>query len=223
MVSDEVFHGMTDESAPAPLNPEQRRERARQAYHLRIQGLTIRQIGKRLNVSHTTARNLCRRVESVLAARFEDNARFVRVRQLAQLDHIANEALRGWQRSQRNAETTETTKEAMEGDGGPENGRGPSTLTRTKKTVKGQTGDSAMLRTALDALAAQRQLLGLNKQAGPSASDGDEITTKAPTFNIGEVRVAILAALDHFPDARNALAKALLDMGRNDTDAKAGN
>lgn len=120
---------------------------------LRRKGWTQDRIAEALDLTRETVSRKLAGLARKAAAHLEDRAVVERVEQLDQLDQIADEALRAWERSLKDAETHKTV-EAAEVDGDP--------TTRREKTVKGQSGNPALLGRAMDALAAKRSLLGLD-------------------------------------------------------------
>lgn len=120
---------------------------------LRRKCWTQERIATELGLARETVSRTLANLARAVARRLEDRAVVERVEQLDQLDLIADEALRAWERSLLDAETQKTV-EAAEVEGDP--------TTRREKTVKGQSGNPALLARAMDALAAKRSLLGLD-------------------------------------------------------------
>jgi hypothetical protein len=100
---------------------------------------------------------MLRRTEDKVLKGLEDRAVIERVVQLDQLDHIFDEAMRAWERSLEDAVTVRTDAEGAV----------------LERTVKGQSGNPALLARAMDALAAKRTLLGLD--APPEVEHGGEV------------------------------------------------
>jgi predicted DNA-binding protein YlxM (UPF0122 family) len=131
-----------------PLNPDQRAELEREAWALRVQGWTLRRIADQLGVCHQAVHAACSRVEKRLHAQFSKRTEQVKSRQTAQLEHLIHDVLDEWRRSKLDAETVKTT------DGGGE--------PKTERTVKGQTGNPALLAQARGAMEDIRKIWGVD-------------------------------------------------------------
>jgi DNA-binding CsgD family transcriptional regulator len=157
-------------------------ERERRAWELRVKGLTQGQIADQLDISQQGVSEILRRVEKRVLAELSASVAELKARQTAQLEYVYREAIAAWERSLRNAKSVETTTEPAKSDDpavGVDGGSkaGPTT-TRTKRTVKGQSGNPALLAQALAALADIRAIWGAEaprKLATDIQSDGRPI------------------------------------------------
>jgi hypothetical protein len=94
----------------------------------------------------------------------------IRARQAAQLEHMADEAYQGWERSKLDAVTVKVTT------GGDQEGDTP----KTERTTKSQAGDTSFLSEARALLAEVRKTLGIKDAVltddGWPAAGSDEVT-----------------------------------------------
>jgi hypothetical protein len=103
---------------------------------------------------------ILRRVERRVLKRMEKEVRGVRAKQHAQVQFILGQAIEAWRKSKE----TEPLKVVT----GPGRRDGVAT-TRTRRTTN---GDPRFLRVALQALAAERQLFGLDGTMPPAGAEG---------------------------------------------------
>ena len=129
---------------PAPLNPEQKRA----AVDLQRRGLTRRTIADRLGVRFGAVGRFLSAVNKRALEKIAEFAAEAKIQQVSQLEWITEEALRGWERSQKDAETLKTTE-----CGDAE--------TKTEITIKSQAGDPRFLWEARGALSEVRGILGI--------------------------------------------------------------
>src|SRR5262245_18427800 len=91
---------------PAPLNPEQKQA----AVNLQRRGLTRRTIADRLGVRFGAVGRFLSAVNKRALEKIAEFAADVKIRQVDQLEWVTEEALRGWERSQKDADTLKTTE-----------------------------------------------------------------------------------------------------------------
>jgi hypothetical protein len=139
---------------------EARAELERRAWELRVTHCWKTQaIADELGVSRSTVCRMLRQVNERLAAEFREQLEALRVEQTEQHMAIAEQALAAWQRSLQVAETTTVTggraTVSREGDLVPL----PDQVVQQRRE---QSGNAALLTNALKALAAIRDIWGLN-------------------------------------------------------------
>jgi predicted transcriptional regulator len=148
------------------------RTREARAWELAQTGASQRRIAAELGIAQPSVCRILRRVETRVLAELEESVGRVKARQHHQLEHVADEALRAWERSQADTVTTKTTGAEVE------------TTTRTNS------GNPQHLQSALSALAAIRKLWGLEpKEAVVIELDGD---TAEDVYAAEERRIAAL-------------------------------
>jgi len=151
----------------APVKREIVRFREEVVWTLRQAGNTQARIAFELGISQPAVCKILRRVERRVLARMEAEVRKVKARQAAQLEYIIEQATMGWRKSQEDATVNQTTT------GDPY--RQEKTIRRT--VTRPRPGDPRFLAVALQALAAERELWGLDVVA-TKRHDHDE--TAAP-------------------------------------------
>ena len=128
-------------------------ERDEEVYALYAdQGLTQRQIGRKLGIAQPTVHAHIRKVERHELRRTQANLELVKIRQHRQLIHIYRESMKGWERSL--GDDVKRTHKWKDGPNGPESSQ--------DITVAGQAGDPRFLIAADKALASLRSLWGLD-------------------------------------------------------------
>lgn len=133
--------------AAKPL-PEVTRARERRTWELRVtQFKTEQQIADILNIDVSTVCRMLKRLEVRLAGEFAERAARIKAEQTGQLQHIAQEAMQGWERSQQDAEIERTVKT-------------PQGTTTTVER-RGQAGDPRYLDQARGAMEDIRDIWGL--------------------------------------------------------------
>lgn len=139
------------------------RDRERRAWELRVtQFQTEQQIADALGIDTSTVCRMLQRLEKRLAKTFEGQAAEIKAEQTAQLQHIAQEAIRAWERSQQDAEIERTVS-------------GPQGATTTTER-RGQVGDSRFLDQVRGALEDIRDIWGLDAPKRTDVtSDGQPI------------------------------------------------
>ena len=140
-------------------------ERELSAWMMRAQGLGFREIGKRLGVSHTTAHNYCTRAKAKLVDHFAVKAEHIVLEQLAGLQHIYRQALKGWRNS---LEDEVVHEEGVTGQGVVD-----------KRKTKGQAGDPRFLSEGRAALADIRRLVPGVEQPHKVEIDWAEVDRRA--------------------------------------------
>ena len=120
-------------------------------------------------------------MENRLAKEFGEHAERVKVRQAAQLEHIAKDALEQWYRSC-GEQVTVTVQAGRvhvlklregDGDGFTERERIVELPDLTATATKTQTGDPQLLAQAIGALAAVREIWGLNAPKRTDLTSGE--------------------------------------------------
>ena len=139
----------------APAKREIVRFREEVVWTLRQAGNTQALIAFELGISQPAVCKILRRVERRVLARMEAEIREVKARQAARLEYIIEQATMGWRKSQEDATVNQTTT-------GDPSGR-DKTIRRT--VTRSRPGDPRFLAVALQALAAERELWGLDAVA----------------------------------------------------------
>jgi predicted transcriptional regulator len=169
-----------------PRELVQRREE--QAWALRLRGRTEAQIAAELGITQGAVSKILRRVAAQALRRLTKEVALARAVQYGQLEHIASEAMRAWDRS---LEDSVTTKET---EGRP-----------TERTTRTQCGNPALLGQVRAALADIRDLLGLNapaRSALPSLGDEELLRKVAPALKV--VYVDPPEGVGSYPTERSA-------------------
>jgi len=122
--------------------------RDREAWKLRLDGLTQAEIAERLGVSQPAVHQALRRVSRQLTAEFVGDARLLLAAHSERLERTYHQAMLAWEKSK--------SDQVIEGD---TDAAGTLTTTRTRKS---QHGDAGLLNVALKALGEQRRLWGLD-------------------------------------------------------------
>lgn len=156
-------------------------ERKKRAWELAQQGWSETRIALELGVDQSTISRYLTSLAKRTLTQLEDEVIRAKATQLRQLEHIIDEAFQAWQASKTPEQTI--SKRIVPGDIDEEGNRGESQEVVTTR-VRGQSGDSRHLKTALDAMADARKLLGLDK-AEPSGmltmSDVQKIFNELPS------------------------------------------
>ncbi len=132
---------------PAHLTPDQ----LETAIELQRKCWTHKKISDEIGVSRVTVTRTLGRHNRRVLKRLENQSVTIKAQHIAQLEWIAEEAARQWERSTEDVETIKTSTGGI----GPE---------KTDITVKGQSGNPALLREARESLAEIRSILGIDKQ-----------------------------------------------------------
>ena len=150
-----------------------------QALELQALCWSQKAIAQHLGVNYITLHRRLQAFHKATQARLQKKKAAEVGKQFLQLERIAHEALRAYERSQQPAKTLKQIKspvapaprkKARKGE--PEQPPEPAFEERTEITLKDQAGDPSYLNTALAALADQRKLLGLDhKEAGATITD----------------------------------------------------
>lgn len=131
------------------LTPEQLAE----ALRLRRRCWTQDRIATQLKVDQSTVSRSLARVDRLVYRRLEKRALLTRVKQVDQLEWLAEEAIEGWERSKQDVLTIKVTDDEAG--------------TKTETTRKRQAGAPAFLAEARGALADVRKMLGLDAMTKP--------------------------------------------------------
>jgi transposase len=161
--------------AMAPVKRELVRLREEVAWSLRIQGFNQIRIAHTLGISQPAVCKILRRVERRALARMEADVRAVKAKQATQLEFILDQALGAWKLSKETLGRTSSSVSQPNRYGGQS--------CRQNTTRRHGNGDPRFLLVALKALAAERELWGLN---GPPEGHGD------PTATIQATRIETL-------------------------------
>jgi DNA-binding MarR family transcriptional regulator len=140
---------------------EQRIVRDQEIWEKRLLGWSQQQIADHLNVDQSLISRTLDRIEKRLHTEFVAQAEEVKARQTAQLEEVYRKALEQWERSCEDAEQVTTVTGLAKAT---EHGY-VELPDRETRTVKGQSGNPALLAQALDALAAIRKIWGLDAAA----------------------------------------------------------
>lgn len=152
------------------------RQREERAWQLNAEGHSHRAIARRLAeeglgaVSQQAVSKMIRRVEVRALARMSQQVEGRKALQSARLEVVFCEAMAGWRRSQEDAKaarrkTVAASAPEVDDDGEPIRGTGRPGRNEEVLELRGQVGDSAFLKTALQALADDRKLWGLDAPA----------------------------------------------------------
>jgi len=135
-------------------------ERKKRAWELAQEGWSETRIALELGVDQSTISRYLTSLAKRTLTQLEDEVIRAKATQLRQLEHVIDEAFQAWRTSKTPEQTI--SKRIVPGDIDEEGNRGePQEIVTTR--VRGQTGDPRHLRTALDAMADVRKLLGLDK------------------------------------------------------------
>jgi len=145
---------------------EEKLTRSEQAWSMRVTGRSLREIGRALGISHTAVQKLLAAEYKERSAELEATVAQHRLLLLDRLEYVIEQAFMAWERSKGDGATERvTTKRQMESpEGNSTKPAGDLCIveeTTTITTVK-QTGNPAYLVAVLAAMAAERQLLGLD-------------------------------------------------------------
>lgn len=152
---------------PAHLSPEQ----LAQALGLQRRCWTQDRIAAELGVHRTTVSRSLARHNALALKRLEGRTASLKAKHIDQLEWMAEEAARQWERSTEDARTISTTTDAGDPAGLP--------AEKVVETVKGQTGNPSLLREAREALADIRSILGLDPKLDLERAKFDH-STKPP-------------------------------------------
>jgi hypothetical protein len=153
------------------------RAREARAIELAAQGRTTREIASALGVSQTAACNALRRAEQRALAEMLGAVQTLKVRQLGRLEHVFREALAAWERS-KGDRVVKRSKQTEGKRGGP--------VKTAEIRTEEHAGDPRFLATALDALGAQRRVLGLDAPQQVEAN----VVVERPAADLTERQLA---------------------------------
>jgi predicted transcriptional regulator len=163
--------------APALVKREVARVREQIAWGARQAGFTQWQIAKELGISQPAVFKMLRRIEKRVLARMEEDVRAVKLKQQQQIDYVISQALHAWRESREKNEQHEVTVVG--------NDLGKS---GTRHTTHRSLGNPKYLKVALDALAAERELWGLNRSR-PADEPPPDPTIQATATSFESVTV----------------------------------
>lgn len=135
-------------------------EQEAECWDLRQQGWTVRRIGNKLGIAHTTVSRMLARVEKRVLRSLSRRVEQQKVTSTHILDHIRDESLQAWERSKRNR-----TRAVQKKDG-----HGEATITEAVT----REGDPAHLDRAMAADDRIRRIWGID--APPAKPKGDDST-----------------------------------------------
>lgn len=185
--------GDRKDGKPAPsLGPIKRelvRLREEVCWTLRVMGHAQARIAHSVGVSQAAVSKLLRRVERRVLARMESEVRSAKARQAAQIEYLYDQVVRAWKQSQETIEERSgTTTDIV----------GREKCVRRTMTRRGP-GDPRFLMAALQALAAERELWGLDRQATPDAD---------PTATIQATRIESVTVRHPAPRGQLGIGRA---------------
>jgi transcriptional regulator len=166
-------------------------ERERQAWRLRVQGWTQERIAEHLECTQAGISKALKRIEQKLADAFVEEAREIKARQTAILEHVADEALQAWAKSKLDAEAERIVTEEVNlvNEDDEDKISVPGVKVKTTNERKGQSGEPAHLAQARGALSDIRGIWGIDapKQTDANVnvrnlSDAELIAAAAGAF-----------------------------------------
>lgn len=125
---------------------------------------TEAEIAVELGITQSAVSQMLKRISSKVLDRLTSQAEEIKAAQTAQLEQIASESMRGWERSQTAAESERTVTEEVMLEGTQPDGAKvqiPSIKQTITKTTEYQAGDPRFLDQARGALADIRDIWGL--------------------------------------------------------------
>lgn len=162
----------------AHLTPEQ----LARAVQLQRKCWTQDRIAGDLGVSQSTISRALARYNARALKRLERQIAATKAQQIAQLEWLAAQATEAWERSLADEERVKTintvkTIEVASGVDGVGSEVKTETFDKTETSVKGQSGNPALIREAREAMAAIRAILGLHAPPPKEeeTSDGDYV------------------------------------------------
>ena len=133
---------------------EIRLQREADVWNLRRKGWTQERIAAELNITQGAVSKALKRVSAQVRADLMADVELVQTEQIAQLQHVAEEAFEAWERSKDSSKSlSKTTKPGRIGRGAHE---------ETTMRVDDQYGDPRYLQTAMKALDDIRKITGAN-------------------------------------------------------------
>jgi hypothetical protein len=177
---------------PQPVNRQQVLEHERRTWHLRCRGWAQTRIADSLGLSQPAVSKILRRIELRELKRLAGSVERIKATQNGQLEHILEEALDAWHRSKAPKKRASSRTQGGAGDG-------PGGTVTTQEAIE-RDGDPVHLYCAMQALAHQRSLFGLDVMpslAEPAASVAElarDLLTRAAAY---EQREAVENAERH--------------------------
>lgn len=154
-------------------------------WNLLSQGRTTSGIARALDLTQSGVAGIIRRVERRYEEMVVASVGLMKARQARILERIADEAMDGWDRSQKAAQKIVTEEGTVPTKGG-EDGE----IDIKKTTVERRDGDPRFLAEARAALADLRDIYGLNAPKKPDESAGDRNATYIVAFGNDAVPAA---------------------------------
>lgn len=133
-------------------------DREQRAWELTKQCWTQESIAEELGVTQSAVSHMLKRAEKRFLKGFSERIEAEKARQTARLEFILEEAVQAWRRSKQDAETIKTVEEQVEIEGRVMEAQ----ETKRERTVKGQSGNPALLSEAQKALAGIRGIWGID-------------------------------------------------------------
>jgi hypothetical protein len=158
------------------LTKEERRQRERAIWDLRVKCYTVPMIAKALNIHTSVVHQVLKQLNRKALYSLTPVVLHKKAEQVGQLEYIACEAMEAWERSKQASKGVQKRVEQLgTGTAGMTGGNrlsGSGRLTRETVTtrVEDQDGDPRYLQTAMSALAEIRKVLGLEQM--PLVGDG---------------------------------------------------
>lgn len=157
------------------MRPKLNAEQLCKALDLQLQGLTHAEIAAKIDVSRVTVQRALAKHNRRVGEKLMRRALEFKAKQVRQLEYLYSESVSEWHRSKLDSESTKTTEGIGEiGD-------------RTEVTIRGQTGNPAILAQARGTLSDIRGILGID---APRTSD---VTSGGKALNQGQLDLAKLS------------------------------
>jgi hypothetical protein len=184
------------------LNAGNQRRRARtrgrklKVYERYLEGTcTQRQVAEEFGITPGRVCQLIHEMDAEILEGFSEKRGALKARQYGQLEHVAREAMRAWEQSQKPSETTKTKRtDGVPGD-------------QTETTTSHRPGDPRYLDQALKAMDGIRKIWGLETLSSrPANAEGEEQLNQTTNI-IGQLKVYLND--DRARDALGTLAAQL--------------
>ncbi len=140
------------------LSKEAKLELKQKAWEMHKQFKSSDEIAKALDMKPGAVRQMLSRLNKDFRKRFEDDIDEIKFEQIAKLEHIAREAFDAWERSKEVSKTIRQKK--MVGDPAKISG-----ITEQTNEARDQDGDPRYLKTAMEAMADIRKIIGADSPA----------------------------------------------------------
>lgn len=172
------------------MNATQQRERERQVWAYRAEGMTHERIAELIGAERSTITKMLARLADRSLGELTEDISEEKMAQVSILRHIVDEAMQAWERS-KNPEKTVTKRAPVTEEGGRRRPAGRSDSYLLSRVIDSD-GDPRYLDQAMKALGEIRKILGLN---APAPID---VTTGGKTIDRIEV-IEIVKTYDETP------------------------